>query len=303
MDPRVLIAPAVALFLGAAQTSDAERLVFRDASRDSDKTDLAAEQPEQSAAQPVNRQPRPFPEFSAKRVKPPKAGAGKRITIQIDPDEQILPPPAPPRPPLNDPKPPVEAIGKYTWFWEKISPELASTGPGRLPEALIALNTAGKISAPRMQAMQDIARKRGVSILRSTVGTRVSPALVLAVISVESSGRSDAVSGAGAQGLMQLMPDTAARFGVKDSLVAEENISGGVKYLDWLMGEFNNDPILVLAGYNAGEGSIYNHSGVPPYAETRDYVPKVLAAFQVASGLCTTPPELISDGCVFRAMN
>jgi soluble lytic murein transglycosylase-like protein len=137
----------------------------------------------------------------------------------------------------------------------------------------------------------------------STVGTRVSPALVLAVIAVESSGRADAVSHAGAQGLMQLMPDTAARFGVKNSLKPEENIAGGVKYLDWLMGEFNNDPILVLAGYNAGEGSVRNHAGVPPYAETRDYVPKVLAAFQVASGLCATPPELISDGCVFVAMN
>jgi soluble lytic murein transglycosylase-like protein len=69
------------------------------------------------------------------------------------------------------------------------------------------------------------------------------------------------------------------------------------------MQEFDNDPILVLAGYNAGEGSVRNYDGVPPYAETRDYVPKVLAAFQVARGLCTTPPELISDGCVFNSMN
>lgn len=69
------------------------------------------------------------------------------------------------------------------------------------------------------------------------------------------------------------------------------------------MGEFDRDPILVLAGYNAGEGSVRKHAGVPPFAETRDYVPKVLAAFQVAQGLCLTPPELISDGCVFAAMN
>ena len=58
-----------------------------------------------------------------------------------------------------------------------------------------------------------------------------------------------------------------------------------------------------LAGYNAGEGSVRKHQGVPPFAETRDYVPKVLAAFQVAQGLCLTPPELISDGCVFAALN
>ena len=146
-------------------------------------------------------------------------------------------------------------------------------------------------------------REQGVEILRSTVGTNVSPALVLAVISVESAGRADAVSSAGAQGLMQLMPATAARFGVRDSFLPAQNIAGGVKYLNWLMEEFGNDPILVLAGYNAGEGSIRKHSGVPPYAETRDYVPKVLAAFQVARALCATPPELVSDGCVFQTLN
>ncbi len=102
---------------------------------------------------------------------------------------------------------------------------------------------------------------------------------------------------------MQLMPATASRFGVTDALVPEDNIAGGVKYLDWLMQEFGNDPILVLAGYNAGEGSVRTHQGVPPFAETRDYVPKVLAAFQVAKGLCQTPPQLISDGCVFANMN
>ena len=153
------------------------------------------------------------------------------------------------------------------------------------------------------QGLQDIARAQGASILGSTVGTSVSPALVLAVISVESAGRSNAVSHAGAAGLMQLMPDTATRFGVSDRLVAQQSIAGGVKYLDWLMREFDNDPILVLAGYNAGEGAVKKHGGVPPYAETRDYVPKVLAAFQIASGLCRTRPELITDGCVFVAMN
>lgn len=159
-----------------------------------------------------------------------------------------------------------------------------------------------RVPAPRLQHMQDIAKLHGVDILRSTIGTKVSPALALAVISVESSGRTDAVSSAGAQGLMQLMPATASRFGVTDSTVPQQNISGGIKYLDWLMGEFKSDPILVLAGYNAGEGSVRKHDGVPPFPETRDYVPKVLAAFQVAKGLCKTPPELISDGCVFASM-
>ena len=135
--------------------------------------------------------------------------------------------------------------------------------------------------------------------MRATIGTRVSPALVLAVISVESAGRADAVSSAGAQGLMQLMPATAARFGAKDRAIAPENIRGGLAYLDWLMEHFGRDPILALAGYNAGEGSVRDNAGVPPYAETRAYVPKVLAAWTVARGLCLTPPVLMSDGCVF----
>ena len=249
--------------------------------------------------------PKPFPEFSAKRVKPPKAQVGNLITIQIDPAAQAKTVSAPSASPgsaaaAGAPR----AVGSYDWFWEKVSPEAAKSGPGRLQAAMRTLaGSSDRVASPRLQQMQDIAKANGIDILRSTIDTQVSPALVLAVIAVESAGRVDAVSGAGAQGLMQLMPDTAARFGVNDSLVATQNITGGVKYLNWLMGEFDRDPILVLAGYNAGEGSVRKHAGVPPFSETRDYVPMVLAAFQVAKGLCMTPPELISDGCVFAAMN
>ncbi|MEY8830310.1 lytic transglycosylase domain-containing protein [Sedimentitalea sp. XS_ASV28] len=307
MNRPVLIAPMLAVALLFPSLSGAERLVFRDASRDATETDLSTDVPAVARDDATGSAPRPFSDFTARRVKPPQPGTTRRITIQIDPDEQrrrLAPPPvAKPVPAASVPLAPVEPIGKYTWFWDRVSPDIANSRPGRLEEALITLNTSGKIAAPRLQAMQEIAREQGISILRSTVGTRVSPALVLAVIAVESSGRASVTSHAGAQGLMQLMPDTAARFGVTDSMVPAQNIAGGVKYLDWLMGKFNNDPILVLAGYNAGEGSVMTHAGVPPYAETRDYVPKVLAAFQVASGLCTTPPELISDGCVFRTLN
>ena len=245
----------------------------------------------------------PYTGFSAKRIKAPEPGSRPRIDIQIDPEEQAAALRRP-DPPTVATAPTRTASGAYGWFWDKVSPEAAQSGPGRLPLALAALAGAGaEVASPRLQQLQDIARRNGIDILRSTVGTQVSPALVLAVITVESAGRADAVSGAGARGLMQLMPDTAARFGVADSFAAAENITGGVKYLDWLMKEFDRDPILVLAGYNAGEGSVRKHAGVPPFAETRDYVPKVLAAFQVAKGLCRTPPELISDGCVFAAMN
>lgn len=246
--------------------------------------------------------PPAFKDFQPKFVKPPKSGARKRVNVQINrPEPAVVANPAvaaTPSAAVARPK-----AGQYDWFWAKVSPEASKSGPGRLEKAMVALSGAtSKVSAPRLQHMQDIAKLHGVDILRSTIGTKVSPALALAVISVESAGRTDAVSSAGAQGLMQLMPDTASRFGVKDSSVPQQNIAGGIKYLDWLMGEFSNDPILVLAGYNAGEGSVRKHEGVPPFPETRDYVPKVLAAFQVAKGLCKTPPELISDGCVFAAM-
>ncbi|WP_170384985.1 lytic transglycosylase domain-containing protein [Ruegeria atlantica] len=254
-----------------------------------------------------------------KRVKPPKPGSRPKVTVQISPEEHAAAPFAPSTgaeivipeivartkvtpPGVPGSGPQKKPVGSYKDFWDKVSPALADGGAGRLRSALNAL-AATNVASPRLQTLQNIAQKQGIEILRSTVGTNVSPALVLAVISVESAGRADAVSSAGAQGLMQLMPATARRFGVKDSFQPSQNISGGVKYLNWLMEEFGNDPILVLAGYNAGEGAVRKHEGVPPYAETRDYVPKVLAAFQIAKALCSTPPELISDGCVFQTLN
>ncbi|CUH75724.1 lytic transglycosylase domain-containing protein [Tropicibacter naphthalenivorans] len=266
-------------------------------------------------AQEAAKAPSPFATFSAKRVKPPSAGTKKRITVQIAPRANPAVPPvhnaAPPAAAATvaaavAPVAPAVAAPTYGWFWSTVSPELSATGPGRLAPSLVALaqGPAGQsVPAPRLQLLQEIAARHGTDLLRETVGTRVSPALALAVIAVESSGRVDAVSGAGAQGLMQLMPDTAARFGVENSLDAAQNIRGGVKFLDFLMEKFNGDPILVLAGYNAGENSIGKNNGVPPYPETRDYVPKVLAAFNVAKRLCSTPPELVSDGCVFQIMN
>ncbi len=244
--------------------------------------------------------PPPFKDFKPKFVKPPGAATSNKSGVRINRPAVAAPVSVAPVP-SDSIVPP--NTGQYEWFWAKVSPEAAKSGPGRLELAITTLSGAtSRVPAPRLQLMQDIAHIHGIDILRETIGTQVSPALALAVILVESAGRADAVSSAGAQGLMQLMPETASRFGVTDSLKPEQNIAGGVKYLDWLMGEFQSDPILVLAGYNAGEGAVRKHAGVPPFAETRDYVPKVLAAFQVARGLCKTPPELISDGCVFASM-
>ena len=99
--------------------------------------------------------------------------------------------------------------------------------------------------------------------------------LIRAVIKVESDYDPRAVSYAGARGLMQLMPDTASGLGVKDINDPRENIFGGVRYLRVLANLFNGDLDLTVAAYNAGEGAVMQHRGIPPYAQTRDYVVKV----------------------------
>lgn len=103
----------------------------------------------------------------------------------------------------------------------------------------------------------------------------VEEAIVRAIIHAESAYNPTALSRAGAQGLMQLMPPTAARFGVSDSYDAGQNIRGGVQYLAWLLKRFNGDLTLAAAGYNAGEGAVDRHRGVPPYSETQYYVRRV----------------------------
>jgi hypothetical protein len=105
---------------------------------------------------------------------------------------------------------------------------------------------------------------------------RLNPNLVLAVIEAESNFDPRARSPKNAQGLMQLIPATAERFGVHDVWDAEQNIRGGMAYLRWLMGYFDGDLPLVLAAYNAGEGAVERHGGIPPYAETQRYVARII---------------------------
>ncbi len=250
-------------------------------------------------------------DFTFRRVAVPDSGSGKRITVQIDPEEEVyrITPGSETRRPGDPPPaaatrlPPglaTDGPSDFAWYWDVVSPAIGVDGSKRFQAALTAVQRgATKVGTPRLQTLKSIAERHGVDILTSTIGTDVSPALVLAVISVESAGRTDAISHAGATGLMQLMPATAARFGVGDMKDARQNIRGGVAYLDWLLKEFNRDPVLALAGYNSGEGAVTKHGGVPPFAETRAYVPKVLAAWSVARGLCLTPPVLVTDGCVF----
>jgi len=128
------------------------------------------------------------------------------------------------------------------------------------------------IETPAPAAAQDSAVRDLVEETAKTFD--VSPALVDSVIQVESNYNPNAVSPKGAQGLMQLMPATARRFGVKNSFDAKQNIEGGVRYLKFLQQTFKDDR-LAIAAYNAGEGAVTKYGNVPPYPETMNYVAKV----------------------------
>jgi len=101
--------------------------------------------------------------------------------------------------------------------------------------------------------------------------------LVRAVIKIESANNPNALSRKGAMGLMQLMPQTAKMLGVTDAWDPEQNIRGGVKYLSQLSDKFNGDIVKILAGYNAGPNRVDQYNGIPPFAETQNYVKKVMA--------------------------
>jgi len=105
--------------------------------------------------------------------------------------------------------------------------------------------------------------------------------LVKSVITAESCFKRKALSSAGAQGLMQLIPDTAERFGVTDSYDPKQNIRAGVKYLKFLLDRYKGDLKKAVAGYNAGEGAVDRYKGIPPYKETKQYVKNVLKVYGV----------------------
>ncbi len=108
----------------------------------------------------------------------------------------------------------------------------------------------------------------------------VKPALVRAVMRVESCFDPRAVSRSGARGLMQLMPETATFLGVEDSFDASQNVEAGVRYLKMLLERFNQNTKLALAAYNAGPTAVTDHKGIPPFPETQTYVKRVLADYR-----------------------
>ena len=135
---------------------------------------------------------------------------------------------------------------------------------------------------PQVYLPREEVIRRFAPLIESASRTHgVDVALVHAVISAESGYNPMAISKAGARGMMQLMPDTARRFGVQDIMDPTENIIGGVKYLRELLTLFNGNMELAVAAYNAGENAVIRHGHrIPPYAETIHYVPKVLGFYR-----------------------
>jgi len=244
-------------------------------------------------AQPI-RAAEPFVDFTFKRIKPTANTGGKRITIQILPDTT----PAPDQDaPTAQPPPNMQ-----NWFWAKIAPGMTESGPGRFTKAVEVIRTASQVSndfTPSLQVLHGLAARYGKDILLATLGSDLSPAFVLALISVEPEGEAPNRSGDGADKAVHL---SANQFQSLPSPGAESNsaiLTATVNYMQTLMDKYDRDPILALAAYHSGAEQIAAYQGVPPTAGVRTYVPRVIATWQVARTLCKTPPELFSDGCVF----
>ncbi|MEM8697791.1 MAG: lytic transglycosylase domain-containing protein [Pseudomonadota bacterium] len=197
-----------------------------------------------------------------------------------------------PAPSMGLPKPTRRLDGRpvsSAWFWREISPKAAAPATRRWGDAVRLVETARAKGRSVFHAGPRVKRiiGRWEPILGREAKARNLPLpLLIAVVAVESGGNPGAISPAGAGGLMQLMPQTARRFGVANRLVPDQNVRGGAEYLRWLLDRYRGDAVLALAGYNAGEGAVDKYGGVPPYRETRDYVPKVAAAYAAARRWC-----------------
>jgi len=179
---------------------------------------------------------------------------------------------------------------KLMQAWAGMSQGLSGTGG-----AVVTGNRSGVdlgVNSSGGELKQNVSQYAPI-VQRAVQGTMVTPELVMSVMQPESSGNAAAVSPKGARGLMQLMPDTAKRFGVTDIHDPEQNITGGVKYLDFLLRRYNGDVGLAVAAYNAGEGRVDDYvqrnRQLPP--ETRAYAPKVMGIYNNLGGSAQIQPQ------------
>jgi len=166
----------------------------------------------------------------------------------------------------------------------KVRPSQATcrlpTDGGSVGGARVYLASLAAINSPHRKAVEQ-------AVGELAPGFGLDPSLVLAVIHAESAFNPNAVSPKGAQGLMQLMPQTADRFGVANPFDPADNLRGGMTYLAELLKYYQGDLDLALAAYNAGEGAVDRYRGIPPYAETQDYVQRVRGLYGAKPAVVT----------------
>lgn len=168
------------------------------------------------------------------------------------------------------------------------SSQLPPCVTGEIPPerpVVIALNYQGDTSSIDRQLTALPDAKRWIIDLVETIATKyeIDPKLVLAIIAVESNFNVKAQSPKNAMGLMQLIPDTADRFNIKNAFDAAQNIKGGIRYLRWLLSYYQGNVALAAAAYNSGEKAVDRYRGIPPYPETKKYVNRVMNLYRLQS--------------------
>ncbi len=162
---------------------------------------------------------------------------------------------------------------------------VAATGAPRFATALAGALGPAPDAASGAAAPAPVPPAQIDSLVSQNATTwQVDPALLKAVIANESGFNANATSKTGAQGLMQLMPATAASLGVRDAYDPVQNVAGGARYLRGLLDRFGGDTRLAVAAYNAGPGAVERYGDIPPYSETRNYVQNVLASYEKYRG-------------------
>lgn len=175
---------------------------------------------------------------------------------------------------------PEPAADQSASFASMVRAELAAQGGATEATGVGAGASVGAINAPAMVPPAEIDRL----VQTNAEQWNVDPALVKAIIANESGFNAHATSDVGAQGLMQLMPGTANDLGVTNAYDPAQNVWGGTRYIKGLLDRFGGDVRKAVAAYNAGPGAVEKYGGVPPYAETQNYVQNVLASYQKYRG-------------------